>query len=237
MLCARPLWPLRVRLQQEASWDRWHAVPLRAAQLVHSLTYDFGFLMFPECSPPAELVREEDIHISRRPFAMTDSSPVPDSILSMQLLKQHGHHIAGKEGSPQSRDHGPTISLSDLASTLGLNTATVRRLEIRPSRRGSRRGEARFDLHEVATEIIRRNPGCGFGPGDGLRLLESDLLNPSQTSAYLAQLSPHIRHVSVQVLAHWRLTGAGPRFLRITAKAVRYRPVDLEEWGMGQPSE
>lgn len=50
----------------------------------------------------------------------------------------------------------------------------------------------------------------------------SSLLTTRQAATYL-NLSP-------RALEAWRLKGRGPRHVRISARAVRYRPADLEEW-------
>jgi predicted DNA-binding transcriptional regulator AlpA len=36
--------------------------------------------------------------------------------------------------------------------------------------------------------------------------------------------------VSIRTLQGWRENGTGPRFIRLSARAVRYRPSDLEAW-------
>lgn len=33
-----------------------------------------------------------------------------------------------------------------------------------------------------------------------------------------------------RALQAWRLQGRGPQFVKISARAVRYRPEDLEQW-------
>jgi len=35
---------------------------------------------------------------------------------------------------------------------------------------------------------------------------------------------------SPRALQQWRISGRGPKFLKISARAVRYRPDDLDEW-------
>lgn len=35
---------------------------------------------------------------------------------------------------------------------------------------------------------------------------------------------------SVRTLQAWRVRGAGPRFVKVSARCVRYRQRDLEEW-------
>lgn len=35
---------------------------------------------------------------------------------------------------------------------------------------------------------------------------------------------------STRTLQKWRMIGEGPRFVRVTARAVRYRRSDIDEW-------
>lgn len=35
---------------------------------------------------------------------------------------------------------------------------------------------------------------------------------------------------SIRSLQKWRCYGGGPRFIRVSARAIRYRPADLEQW-------
>ena len=48
------------------------------------------------------------------------------------------------------------------------------------------------------------------------------LLRTEEAAAYLG--------VSPSLLSKLRLTGAGPIFLRLGAKAIRYRRADLDRW-------
>lgn len=48
------------------------------------------------------------------------------------------------------------------------------------------------------------------------------LMTPQQAADHLA-LSP-------RTLEAWRIKGGGPRYVRLTAKAVRYAPADLAAW-------
>lgn len=36
--------------------------------------------------------------------------------------------------------------------------------------------------------------------------------------------------IAPQTLAHWRVRGTGPRYLTLSARCVRYRVSDIEEW-------
>lgn len=56
---------------------------------------------------------------------------------------------------------------------------------------------------------------------DGMQQ-ESELLRPEQAAVRC--------NVSKFTLRHWRLNGAGPRFIRLSRRAVRYRLSDIEEW-------
>jgi len=56
----------------------------------------------------------------------------------------------------------------------------------------------------------------------GDRLMVDPLLTPKEASAQLG-LSP-------AALAQLRYTGGGPGYVKLTAKAVRYRQCDLDEW-------
>lgn len=48
------------------------------------------------------------------------------------------------------------------------------------------------------------------------------LLNEKQASEYL-QFTP-------RALQKWRLDGSGPKFVKISGRAVRYRKIDLDDW-------
>ncbi len=48
------------------------------------------------------------------------------------------------------------------------------------------------------------------------------LLNTQGAASYLA--------VSPRSLEAWRLTGEGPQYCRLTARAIRYRVEDLDAW-------
>jgi len=55
-----------------------------------------------------------------------------------------------------------------------------------------------------------------------LRQGAEDLLKPGRAAEFL--------NVSKSTLQSWRLVGTGPRFIRISPRAVRYRLRDLEAW-------
>lgn len=50
----------------------------------------------------------------------------------------------------------------------------------------------------------------------------SDLLKPADLAARLG--------TSVAVLANWRYMGTGPKFIKMGAKAIRYRASDVNAW-------
>lgn len=35
---------------------------------------------------------------------------------------------------------------------------------------------------------------------------------------------------SSRALCSWRAKGGGPRYVKVNSRAIRYRPVDLEQW-------
>ena len=39
--------------------------------------------------------------------------------------------------------------------------------------------------------------------------------------------------LSTRTLQKWRVEGSGPAFVRISRRAIRYRPSDLQEWVEG----
>ena len=51
---------------------------------------------------------------------------------------------------------------------------------------------------------------------------QAPLLTEPEAAAYL-KLTP-------RALQAWRYQGRGPQFVKISARAVRYRPEDLEGW-------
>ncbi len=40
--------------------------------------------------------------------------------------------------------------------------------------------------------------------------------------------------VSHQTLNHWRIYGSGPKFIRLSANRIGYRPDDVEAWLAGR---
>ncbi|MDA5193883.1 helix-turn-helix transcriptional regulator [Govanella unica] len=35
---------------------------------------------------------------------------------------------------------------------------------------------------------------------------------------------------TIRALQNWRVRGGGPRFVKVSARSVRYRPDDLQQW-------
>jgi predicted DNA-binding transcriptional regulator AlpA len=61
------------------------------------------------------------------------------------------------------------------------------------------------------------------GPGHATRhAARSPLLTEADAAAYLS--------LTRRALQAWRYQGRGPRYVKISARAVRYRPEDLESW-------
>ena len=52
--------------------------------------------------------------------------------------------------------------------------------------------------------------------------IQANLLNEVQAADYLA--------VSPRTLRNWRTRGGGPKYVRISARCIRYRMSDLSEW-------
>lgn len=59
----------------------------------------------------------------------------------------------------------------------------------------------------------------------------SEQTSPPPTDALLlpAEVAARLR-VSEKALEHWRRRGLGPRFLRLGARAVRYRKEDVDDY-------
>ncbi len=52
--------------------------------------------------------------------------------------------------------------------------------------------------------------------------MSTDLLTTEEAAKRLG--------IRPNTLAHWRLNGKGPRFLKVGRMHVRYRPEDIERW-------
>jgi hypothetical protein len=57
--------------------------------------------------------------------------------------------------------------------------------------------------------------------------LQKDQYVPEEIAARLLHLSP-------RTLRNWRVTGDGPKFKRISKRAIRYRVGDLIDWAEGK---
>ena len=55
-----------------------------------------------------------------------------------------------------------------------------------------------------------------------LNQVPDTLFNEAQAAQYL--------NFSVRALQKWRGNGAGPRFIKISSRAIRYRRADLDAW-------
>lgn len=53
-------------------------------------------------------------------------------------------------------------------------------------------------------------------------MTDDPLWTPQQAGEYLT--------LSVPALAQLRYMGTGPRYIKLTAKAVRYRKTDIDQW-------
>jgi excisionase family DNA binding protein len=54
---------------------------------------------------------------------------------------------------------------------------------------------------------------------------------PQHTSWLLTETeAAHLLGFSVRTLQAWRVRGGGPRFVKVSARCVRYQREDLEEW-------
>lgn len=118
------------------------------------------------------------------------------------------------------------ITLTALTRLLGLRPAAVRRLGIRPARRGSRRGEARYVLSAVIEELSRRNQDMTLR----YPAMDGRFLSPREASVVITDLLHGRRHMSDIGLAKMRYNGGGPDYVRVTPKAVRYCREDLISW-------
>ena len=58
--------------------------------------------------------------------------------------------------------------------------------------------------------------------GDGQSISNPGLLDQQGASAYL--------RISPRTLENWRYRGGGPKYIRLSPRAVRYRLSDLEAW-------
>ena len=56
-----------------------------------------------------------------------------------------------------------------------------------------------------------------------------DILNPKEAAQHLK--------VSKRTLEAWRYRGGGPKYLKISARCIRYSFADLQEWLSGKISE
>ena len=61
---------------------------------------------------------------------------------------------------------------------------------------------------------------------NALRAYESDyfsqLINEKEAALFLGY--------TIRALQNWRLRGGGPRFVKVSARSIRYRRSDLNDW-------
>ena len=50
----------------------------------------------------------------------------------------------------------------------------------------------------------------------------TQLINEKEASVYIGH--------SVRALQNWRVRGGGPKFAKISARSIRYRRCDLDQW-------
>ncbi len=55
-------------------------------------------------------------------------------------------------------------------------------------------------------------------------------LNPDLDALILERLAADFLGVTPRALQKWRMTGAGPKFVGISSRCVRYRRRELVEW-------
>jgi len=72
------------------------------------------------------------------------------------------------------------------------------------------------------TNIRLRSSDTSTREANHEALATSELLSQRQVAVRLG--------VSARTIEGWRARGIGPPFLRLSARAVRYRAVDLEQW-------
>ena len=65
-------------------------------------------------------------------------------------------------------------------------------------------------------------------PDENLELTET--LSLDLDALILERLAADFLGVTPRALQKWRMTGAGPKFVRISSRCVRYRRRDLVEW-------
>ena len=63
---------------------------------------------------------------------------------------------------------------------------------------------------------------------ESLKSDQSPVFDPE--SLILEQVAADFLGVTRSALQKWRITGSGPKFVRISSRCVRYRRQDLVEW-------
>ena len=60
------------------------------------------------------------------------------------------------------------------------------------------------------------------GPANDNRDYLNQLIDETKAAEFLGH--------SIRTLQNWRIRGGGPRFVKVSARSIRYRRCDLNEW-------
>jgi hypothetical protein len=115
------------------------------------------------------------------------------------------------------------LSLSQLADTFQLKKTTVRRLDLKPVRRGLSRREARYEQADVIAYLEGLN-------ADHIEVWPHKLERFVKPEEVGWMLSTSGRRVTPATLAKWRYKGFGPIFIRVSSRTIRYRAEDVNSW-------
>jgi excisionase family DNA binding protein len=74
-------------------------------------------------------------------------------------------------------------------------------------------------MEEIARRVLGDRPQAVINPPE-------PLLTEEQAAEYL--------QLSQRALQSWRTRGNGPRYVKISGRAVRYRRTDLDQWIVGK---
>lgn len=121
---------------------------------------------------------------------------------------------------------GQQISLSELASVLGVTAATVRRMGLPTVPRIKGRGPSRYSIDDVQAELRHRNPGLdSVWPGP-----EGRLLSASDVAEWLTERLLDGSEISSETFAKWRRRKQGPRPIQLAPRIFRYLVDDFKPW-------
>ena len=115
------------------------------------------------------------------------------------------------------------LSLSKLADIFQLKKSTIRRLDIKPVRRGFSRREARYEQADVIAYLEGLN-------ADHIEVWPRKLERFIKPEEVGWMLSTSGRRVTPATLAKWRYKGFGPIFIRVSSRTIRYRAEDVNQW-------